>query len=400
MRLIIFLNIAFLLLFLSGCKSGDTEDDASAEYYYTCPMHPSVISKTPGACPVCNMSLVKVAKNNQDGDNREGNYIIIDSRQQTLAGIETDTVRMRQITAANAILGTVVIDEEQVKVITSRAKGRIEKLFIKETGVYVQSGKPLYSIYSEQLLADQKEYLVLVEKKKSNASASPIVAHMLSAAKNKLLLWGLTEKQISALEITGTTSPSVTFFSPEAGYVAEVSVTEGGYVDVGTPLYKITSLNQVWVEAQLYSTETSNQAKDMAYSIHAGNDEDVYKGKLVYSNPTIEKGQKIYLLRIQVDNKNGKLIPGMLVSVYPQSTSHAVLSVPKSAILEEKMKTAWVKTDENAFEQRMITTGSESNYWVEILSGLAEGDIIVTKGAYLISSEFILKNGAGMRHEH
>lgn len=398
MKLTIFSTIVFSLLLMSGCQSGGTDNDTSAEFYYTCPMHPSVISNTPGACPVCNMSLIKVERNTQGNNNQEGNFIILDSRQQILAGIETDTVRMREIAATNTILGTVVIDEKQVKVITSRVKGRIEQLFVKETGVYVQSGKPLYSIYSEQLLADQKEYLVLVEKMKSSGSA-PIVKEMLSAARNKLLLWGLTERQISALEITGI-SPSVTFLSPEAGYVTEVSATEGMYVEVGSPLYKITSLKQVWVEAQLYANETTNAAKDNAYNIYAGSGEDVYQGKLVYSNPLIEKGQKIHLLRIQVDNKNGKLIPGMPVTVSPQSTAQSVLAVPKSAILQEKMKTAWVKTDENTFEQRMVTTGTESKYWVESLSGLEVGDVIVTDGAYLISSEFILKNGAGMRHEH
>jgi Cu(I)/Ag(I) efflux system membrane fusion protein len=59
-----------------------------------------------------------------------------------------------------------------------------------------------------------------------------------------------------------------------------------------------------------------------------------------------------------------------------------------------------VLAHDNTFEQRMVETGLENNYWVEIKSGLNHGDIVVTDGAYLISSEFILKNGGGQRHEH
>lgn len=90
----------------------------------------------------------------------------------------------------------------------------------------------------------------------------------------------------------------------------------------------------------------------------------------------------------------------MMVYVIPKQTTQAVLSIPKSAILLEKMKTVWIKIDETTFEQRMVETGTENKYFVEILSGIKEGEIIVSSGAYLISSEFILKSGAGQRHDH
>jgi Cu(I)/Ag(I) efflux system membrane fusion protein len=121
---------------------------------------------------------------------------------------------------------------------------------------------------------------------------------------------------------------------------------------------------------------------------------------LAYSNPVIEEGKRIYLLKIRVNNPKGNLIPGTLVSVVPEKSSASVLAVPKSSVLLEKMKTVWVLAHENTFEQRMVVTGAENKYWIEILSGIKEGEIIVTDGAYLISSEFILKSGAGQRHEH
>jgi len=347
------------------------------------------------------MSLIKVEKKKSVPEGQQGNFITIDKYKQELAGIKTDTVKFRNIFSASAIIGTVAVDEEQVKVISSRAKGRIDKLFVKATGGYIQSGNPLYSIYSEQLLADEKEYLALYEKTKSSGSASKLNDEMRGAAKNKLLLWGLTGKQISELEKSANTSSLITFYSQESGYVIEVNITEGMYVEEGSPLIKITSLDQVWIEAQLYSNEISKTMDNKSFHVYSESDpNDIYNGTLVYISPLIEEGRRVQILRIRVDNAKGKLIRGMMVSVSSQRNTQPVLAVPKSAILLEKMKTAWVKTNENTFEQRMIETGTQNKYWIEILSGLKQGDILVSEGAYLISSEFILKSGAGQRHKH
>ena len=223
----------------------------------------------------------------------------------------------------------------------------------------------------------------------------------LSAAKNKLLLWGMTQKQISDIENLGNTGPLITFYSSVSGYVIEVNITEGMYVDEGTTLLKTISLNQLWVEAQLYSNEISSISENKTFQIFSeSNPEVVYTGTLVYNNPEVESGKRIHLLKIRLNNSSGKLIPGTLVSVIPEKLFANVLAVPKSSVLLEKMKTVWVLTHENTFEQRMVETGVENIYWTEILSGLKEGEIVVIEGAYLLSSEFILKSGAGQRHDH
>lgn len=401
MRKFIYSTILISIFILAACKNGHENHEATSDSYYTCPMHPSVVSSTPGACPVCNMSLIKVEKKENKHAGQQGNFITIDNRQQELAGIKTDTVRVRNISSASSIIGTVAIDEEQVKTISSRVKGRIDRLFIKTTGAYVKSGSPIYSIYSEQLQSEEKEYLSLLQKSKTVSTTTKLTNELVSAAKNKLFLWGLNEKQISALEASGKSSPIITFYSSEAGYVTEVNISEGMYVEEGSPLIKITSLNQVWVEAQLYSNEISGIAESKNFQVFSeSNPEEVYKGILVYNNPIVEEGKRIHLLKIRVTNSSGKLIPGTLVSVIPEKSIANILAVPKSAVLLEKMKTVWVLAHDNTFEQRMVETGAENKFWIEITSGLKLGDIVVAEGAYLISSEFILKSGAGQRHDH
>ncbi len=399
MKQFVFSIAIFSMLLLAACKNGHENHDTISDSYYTCPMHPTVISSTPGSCPVCNMSLVKVEKKANEHAGHQGNFITIDKHKQQLAGIKTDTVKLRMIHPASSIVGTVAIDEEQVKTISSRVKGRIDKLNVKVSGVYLQSGSPLYSIYSEQLIADEKEYLVLLEKTKS-ASASNFAIEMLHASKKKLSLWGLTENQISELKSSGKPSALITFNAAESGYVSEVKITEGMYVDEGTPLLKITSLKQVWVEAQVYSNELS-KADNKSFLIYSeSNPDEVYSGTLVYNNPSIEQGRRVQLLRIRTDNLHGKLIPGMMVMVSAQQITQPVLAVPKSAVLLEKMKTVWIWTHNNTFEQRMVETGNENKHWIEISSGLEVGDLVVTEGAYLLNSELVLQKGANMKHNH
>lgn len=395
--MLLFISVAIMLC---SCKNKheNHEDNKNSEYY-TCPMHPSIKSNSPGACPICGMALVKINQKGKTHEGHKGNFIILDLRQQKLAGIETDTVKFKTILPTSTILGTVAIDEEQVTTISSRVKGRIDKLYTKTTGGYIRVGNPVYSIYSEQLFADEKEFLALAEKKKQGNNNNKFLDDMLTASKNKLLLRGLTENRISELEEKKMASSQIIFYSQEEGYVTEVMIKEGMYVEEGLPLLKLARLKQVWIEAQVYSNEKIND-NNLFQIYSATSPDEIYTGRLVFINPSIEENRKIQLLSIRVDNIKNKLIPGMMVYVSPKKNSKPVLSVPKSAVLLEKMKTVWIKIDETTFEQRMIETGTENKYLIEILSGIKAGEIIVKSGAYLISSEFILKSGTGQRHDH
>lgn len=396
---IIFLLLATVLSF-GNCKpKGENHSEHSGQSYYTCPMHPSVNSPTPGTCPVCNMSLIKVEKKEKSFKEQKGNFITLNKRQQLLAGIKTDTVGFKDIISGSTILGKVAIDEEQITNITSRVNGRIDKLYVKTSGEHVQRGNPLYSIYSEQLLAEENEFLTLSEKKQNEKIANKFLNDMLIAAENKLLLWGLNKSQISELEKSKSASPQITFYSLSDGYVTDVPVQEGVYVEEGTTLFKLAELKQVWIEAQAYTNDKiSDNSSFQIYSISSP--DDIYSGRLVFSNPSIENGLKVQLLRIRIENTQNKLTPGTMVYVSPKLNTKPVLSVPMSAVLLEKMKTVWIMTAQDTFEQRMVETGTENKNLIQILSGIKEGEIIVTSGAYLLSSEFILKSGAGQRHEH
>lgn len=388
-----------LLILICSCKQ-NTENhlEHDSTSYYTCPMHPSVVSQSPGVCPVCNMSLIKVDKVAENHSGHNKNIISLNSRQQQLAGIITDTVKLNVINPGTDILGKVSLDETLVTSISSRVSGRIDNLLIRASGEFIQKGSPLYEIYSEELLADEKEFILLTEKVQLNPNPNLFLDGLLTASRNKLILWGLTSGQIAELTRTKLVSPQITFYSPIDGYIIDVLITEGMYVKEGTSIIKIASLSHVWVEAQIYSNESIRSKIFRIVTSTTSNES--FDGRLVYSNPVLEAGRKYQLLRIKVENRKGILIPGMMVYVTTLQQSPPLLSVPKSAVLSEKMKTVWVKVDDITFEQRMVETGNSNANFIEILSGIKENEIVVSSGAYLINSEFILKSGAGQRHNH
>lgn len=391
--------ILSLLFMITACGNEEEEHQGHEDgSYYTCPMHPSVKSATPGSCPVCNMSLIKVEGTHANHEEQKGNTIIINLEQQRLAGIAFDKVSYRTILPSSAMLGTVSIDQERVSSVSSRVSGRIEKLHFTTSGQQIRKGDPIYEIYSEQLTADQKELLALLDQKESN-EASDFIDRLISASRKKLQLWGMTSTQLKALENRKEVQETVTFYAPTSGYVTNVRVKEGAYITEGVQLFELADLNAVWIEVQVYKNDEVNGIQ--TFNVYSeGSPNTVFKGKLVYLNPTVERNKKVQLLRLSVENKDQLLIPGMIVNVYSAQSSKRVLSVPKSSILLEKMKTVWIRLDETTFEQRMVETGIENAKFVEVLSGVKEGEEIVISGAYLVSSEFILKKGTTKRHAH
>lgn len=395
---------ALLLLLAStvwlGCKN-DAQDGSTSEAAFTCPMHPSVRSATPGSCPVCNMSLVRVEVNKDTHEGKHGNFVTLTPRQQVLAGIELDTVRMHDFTAAAPMLGRVVVDERSRGEIRSRFNGRIEKLLVRTSGTSLAKGEPVCTIYSEQLLADSKFYLSLLKRMDSLDTGRNLIVEMVAAARRNLLEAGMAEKEILAMEMQGTAAGTLTVFADRGGYVEEVPVKEGGYVGKGEALLSLVDLSYVWVEVQVYPYQHRPSSKSGVYEIDPGDGTNTrFQGTWVAENPALVDGKKFLLMKLSVRNANGRLLPGMMVRVGAQTLPEPALAIPKSALVLDQMKSVWILAHANTFEQRMITTGKDDGRWIEVTNGLQAGEVVVSDGAYLINSEFILKQGASKRHQH
>jgi Cu(I)/Ag(I) efflux system membrane fusion protein len=387
-----------LLVFalLNACKQQPREIAAkpTMETYYTCSMHPQIHELHPGNCPICSMKLIKAeltVSNNAKGTAN----ITLTTAQLKLAGIETDSVRVENIGEEKTVTGTVTTNENQAQQLSARIAGRIQRLFVRVTGEKIAAGQPVYAIYSEDLLEAEKEYLLARQQQKVLNNPDVDYKQLISAAENKLQLWGLGAGQIKNLAASGQASATITIYSKISGTVSELLVQEGDYVTDGMPILKTQGLNSLWLQAQVYAGEIAayheNNKVNVSFPDLGG---QVVSGKIEFINPELSETSKVDLIRVSIPNGQGLIRPGMLGYIsFPNGKEHA-LAVPASSILTDgKGSHVWVKNTDGSFSPRMVTLGGGNQNYVAVVSGLSVGEIVVTNGAYLLNSESVFKNG-------
>lgn len=416
---------------------------------YTCPMHPFIVTDRPGACPICGMTLVPQESMASSGGASPGGAaeksarkilywtdpmipgdrsdkpgkspmgmdrvpvyeeeavgsVSVNPAQRVMANVATEKVAMRELSLDTIAVGKIAWDERKVAKVAARFGGRVEKLHVDFTGTRVVRGQPLLDIYSPELIATQREYL-LARKGVDRVKESPyrdareMSSGLLAAAHRRLALWNVTDAQIEELERTGEPKTMFTVFAPAGGIVTERLVTSGQYVMEGTLLYAIADLSNVWIMAEIYETEihkvsVGTQAK-VTTDAYPGRE---FRGRVAFVDPFLNPETRTVRVRVNLPNPGELLKPEMFVNVSFRGKRGKALSVPDTAVLVTgRMAMAWVETAPNTFEPRVVRTGQKSDGYYEILSGLSEGETVVTSGGFLLDSESQLKGGTAGSH--
>jgi Cu(I)/Ag(I) efflux system membrane fusion protein len=405
-RILIISALSVLLLNCSTDKTGNDHtahdhETESAATKYTCPMHPNVIQDGPGKCPVCGMDLVK--KTNATNTGSDNDLMLTDS-QIRLANITTQKVLNQPIGQTVVVSARLATNQDQSQIVSSRAAGRIEKLFTKETGRTIQKGEPLYQLYSDILLTLQRELLLAKEQYETLGATEKRYKSFYEAAKKKLVLYGLTESQVNKIEESKTVQNSFTFLSPATGTISELSVAEGQYVSEGALLMKIENTSRLWLEAELYPTETSLVKEgDKINAKISGYETETREATIEFLSPEYRANTQIVSMRASLPNPDSKYQPGMQAQVFFSHSSKKALAIPTDAVIRDGNGThVYVQRGRNTFRPQMVKTGIEDFDRVEITEGLTEGDTVAITGAYLLYSEIILKKGvdpmAGHKH--
>lgn len=395
----IYLAALGLLIFILSCKSKKTVTVNTGDTYYTCSMDPQVIEYKPGKCPICHMQLTQVKKTN--GENKD--EILLSEQQIQLGNIQTDTIRNGSIGDQVVLTATLNFDQMKTNSVSSRVMGRIEKLYFKNLGDYVRKGAALYDLYSEELNNAKQEYLLALEQKKTFATETAIdFDQLLRGAKNKLLLWGMSDKQIQELADNKKATPATTFYSTASGYITQLDVREGDYVMEGGTIVKLADLSTLWAEAQVYTSQLAEINNSSIATVQLpGFEGKEIKGRIEFVNPEINPDTRINLIRVSIPNPGNQLKPGMPAYVILKSPQRKTLTLPIDAVIRDgKGATVWIKTGTHSFKNKMVTVGLESDDRIEIRSGLNPGEVVVITGAYLLQSEYIFKKGANPMSGH
>ena len=328
--------------------------------------------------------------------------LMLSESQMKLGNITTESVSVKPMGQTLVLNARLAENEDLTEVVSSRAAGRIEKLFIKETGRVVRSGEPLYELYSEMLLTLQREYLLAREQYETLGRNELRYESFLKASERKLLLYGLTKKQVEQLSESRTIQQRITFLAPTGGLVSEINATDGQYIEEGALLYRIENLSRLWVEAELYPNESGlvRQGDQITVRV-SGFESTPLEATVVFLSPEYTANSQVTMIRAVIENQNGKLQPGMQAQVLLSHSSNRAVAIPTDAVIRDGKGThVYIETGTNTFRPRLIKTGLEDFDRVEVTEGLQEGDRIAVTGAYLLYSETILRGGADPLADH
>ncbi len=233
--------LIFFLIFLWACTDKKHEGHVeNSDVYYTCSMDPQVVEDKPGKCPICKMPLTAVKKSKaQNADELQ-----LSDQQIQLGNIFVDTIRSGNIGSQTVLTAVLNFDQSKMSAISSRVMGRVEILYFRNVGDYISKGDKFYDIYSEELNNAKQEYLLALERQKTFTGNDVIDFNsLLQSTRNKLLLWGMSNAQITQLEKDAKANPTTTFYSTYSGYITVLNVQQGDYVMEGGTIVELADLS-------------------------------------------------------------------------------------------------------------------------------------------------------------
>jgi membrane fusion protein, copper/silver efflux system len=300
------------------------------------------------------------------------------------------------VTELRAVL-TIVPDEARVSHVHTRVSGWIQELFVRTTGERVRRGQPLATIFSQELLASQNEYLAALRA--SPGAPSPIAR----GARSRLLVFGMTEGAIRALERRGQAARNVTIVAPRAGVVFHRGISAGTSVDPSTELFTVIDLSRVWALAEVPEADAAAIAVGTRTRIDVpGSGRAPTDAQVAFVYPTLSEQTRTARVRLPLANDDGALRPGMFGTATFALAAREASTVPRDAIVDTGIRQhVFVAERPDHFVPRTVRLGMQSEDRVEVREGLRAGERVVSEGVFLIDSESRLRaSGGGMGHAH
>ncbi len=416
----------------AGAETAAADD--GPQTIYTCSMHPQIVQDHPGTCPICGMDLVpKVIGDQPEKDEAKGgeakaggerkikywvapmdptyisdkpgkspmgmdlvpvyedqapqgggSTVTIDPVVVQNMGVRVATIHRGTISRRVRTIGTVDVAESEESVVNLRYSGWVEHIYVDETGVKVDRGDRLFSVYSPELVSAQEEYLLAL---RTQGAGSPLA----KSARARLDFWNLSNGQIDRIASRGKAQRTLTVTAPRSGYVLHKNLVEGARVEAGRDLYRIGDLDKIWVNAEVYEFDAPwvnlNDPASMELEFERGK---TYQGKVSFIYPTLNPKTRTLTVRLEFPNPGLALKPGMFATVEISSQRKSdVLLVPTEAIIRSGTRqVVFVTPKLGHYEMHEVTTGLVGDdHQTEVLSGLEAGEQVVVSGQFLLDSE-------------
>ncbi len=408
---------------------------------WTCGMHPQVIQKEPGSCPICHMDLVPVrdaegeAEPSRDerrilhwrapmdpgyisdkpGQSPMGMDLIpvYEEPAQKQSGVRVDPNFLQNFSIRSArvekgriprlikTIATLHHNPRTMVSINTKFEGWIETAHVNYLGQPVRKGDLLFEIFSPQLLTTQQEFLAALQflrrlREQAHPKAVQRAQALVEAARRRLLFWDVTEDQIGRLKTEGKPFRRLKVASPVSGVVVDQAgeTLEGMKVSPGMNLYRVADLSTVWAQVEVFQHEMRHLriGKKVRVSLDAF-PERRWRGTVVSLNPELDPRTRTLGVQVEISNKGGRLRPEMVAEVELEIPGPAnALKVPEEAVLHTGERSVVIVQKElNLFEPREVELGATGGGFQEIRTGLKDGERVVTSSQFLIDSESNLR---------
>jgi Cu(I)/Ag(I) efflux system membrane fusion protein len=397
--LLLILGIFIGWLFFHSSPKSEEKHDHSTEVIqgtiWTCAMHPQIRMSEPGKCPICGMDLIPLVQSSTSSIDPDAVHLSKDAAK--LAKVLTSVVTKQNPVKEVRLYGKVQADERLLQNQVAQVPGRIESLAVNYTGESVIKGQVLAQIYSPELVTAQQE---LLEAAKTKVTQPAIY----EAAKEKLQHWKLTDNQIATIEESGTVQNTINIISNTSGVVTSRRVNAGDYVSQGTVLFDIADFSKVWIMFDAYESDLTflSKGEKVSFTLQALPGIN-YTGAIVFIDPFIDPVTRVAKVRVEIENKSGKLKPEMFVTGIVSSSLDEYRNnvvIPRSAVLwTGKRSIVYVKqpgTDEPIFKIREIGIGPMLGENYVVTDGLSEGEEIVTSGTFSVDAAAQLEGKPSM----
>jgi Cu(I)/Ag(I) efflux system membrane fusion protein len=360
-------------------KAGDIDPQTGKRVlYWQDPMVPGRRFDRPGKSPFMNMMLVPVYEN---GDGENG--VAVSSRMQQNLGVRTAEVVREMMTLRVEVAGNVAFNERDQVVVEARAPAFVERLHVRATLDHVEAEQALVDLYVPEWVAAQEELLSLKQMRGSDLEV------IVDAARQRMRQAGMTDAQIRLVEESGAAQPHIMLRAPIGGVLVELAAREGMTVMPGETLFRINGLAMVWVDAAVPERQAAALRAGMGAEARVSAlPGEVFRGTVQAILPEVDPATRTIKARVELENSDGRLAPGMFVAVAFNTDAVERLTVPTEAVIRTGRRTVVVVVDDDRmFHAAEVETGLEANGRTEIRSGLEAGQRVVASGQFLIDSE-------------
>jgi len=368
----------------SSLKAGAVDPKTGKKIlYWHDPMAPAQRFDKPGKSPFMDMPLVPVYEDAGGGSAA----VTVDSRVTQNLGIRTVEVKLGRMDSVLEVPGNVAINERGIEVIQARTGGYVEHAYAKTTLDPVRRGQSLVDIYSPDWVAAQEEYLAVAR------TNSGTLGDLRSAAVARMRQVGMTEGQIRLVETTGKLQPRLSITSAVDGVITEVGARDGMTVTPGMTLFRVADLSTVWVLAEVPESQAPVARPGQPVSATAaGLPGQTLTGKVDAILPDVNPTTRTLKVRVELQNKNRQLVPGMFVSVrFGAQGGPDKILVPTEALIRTGSRTIAMLEVDGGFNPVEVKTGAEANGQTEVTEGLKAGQKVVASGQFLLDSEASLR---------